>query len=124
MTAETFDPSELSATPLALSPDAEKHIAAQIQQTGRRHIRLGVKESGCNGFMYTLDYIDEPETDEQVCFSAKDETWQLFVRPQDLAFVRGTEITLEISGLNRALRFQNPNADSHCGCGESFSIAS
>ena len=124
MTAETFDPSELGATTLSLSDDAQKHIAAQIRQTGRQHIRLGVKESGCNGFMYTLDYIDEPAPDEQVCFTAADASWQLYVRPQDLAFVRGTEITLEISGLNRALRFQNPNAHSHCGCGESFSVAS
>ena len=124
MTAETFDPSTLDTVGVTLTAEAEAHIATQIRQTGRQHIRLGVKESGCNGFMYTLDYIDDPASDEQVCFSAQDESWHLYVQPQSLAFVRGTEIVLEVSGLNRSLKFRNPNADSHCGCGESFSVAS
>ena len=124
MTAETFDPTDPQLATVSLTPEAEAHIAEQIQLTGRRNIRLGVRESGCNGFMYTLDYIDDPASDDQPASTSAAGDWQLFVRRGDLAFVSGTEIVLEVSGLNRSLKFRNPNADSHCGCGESFSVAS
>ncbi|MEM1435463.1 MAG: iron-sulfur cluster assembly accessory protein [Pseudomonadota bacterium] len=123
MTAETFDPSDPKLATVSLTPEAEAHIAEQIQLTARRNIRLGVRESGCNGFMYTLDYIDDPAADDQPAKTSADGAWQLFVRRADLAFVAGTEIVLEVSGLNRSLKFRNPNAESHCGCGESFSVA-
>ena len=47
----------------------------------------------------------------------------VFVQDQDWPFVRGTEIDYETEGLNSMLKFNNPNADAKCGCGESFSIA-
>lgn len=123
MTTETFDPSELSNLRISLTPDAERHIAHQIEQTGMRHIRLGVRESGCNGFMYTLDYIDTPAADDRPSRASTAGDWELYVRQTDLAFVAGTEIALEVAGLNSSLKFRNPNAESHCGCGESFSVS-
>jgi len=46
----------------------------------------------------------------------------LYVSETDLPLVRGTEVDYVIEGLNGTLKFKNPNAESHCGCGESFSI--
>ncbi|MEM6709436.1 MAG: iron-sulfur cluster assembly accessory protein [Pseudomonadota bacterium] len=124
MATETFDPRAHPSVAVQVTDEAARHIAQQIESTGRQHIRLGVKESGCNGYMYTLDYIDGPADDDQACFDAPDKAWQLYVSPRDLLFVQGTEIVLEVHGLNRTLKFKNPNAESHCGCGESFSVAS
>lgn len=114
MTATTFDP-----TAIAITDAARTHIAAQIARSGRRYLRLGVKESGCNGFMYTLDYIDTPrEDDRRFEFGEVD----VYVDEGDLPMVLGTEIDFTVEGLNASLKFRNPRAASYCGCGESFSI--
>ena len=121
MSVQSFDPNDqASADDIRVTPEAQAHIRDQIQRSGRRHIRLGVKESGCNGFMYTLDYVDAAaEADVRVDV---DDTFSLIVAQADLRFVGGTQIDLVEEGLNRSLRFLNPNAESHCGCGESFSL--
>ena len=43
---------------------ARNHIRSQVQQHQAQYLRLGVKESGCNGYMYTLDFLDELQTDD------------------------------------------------------------
>jgi iron-sulfur cluster assembly accessory protein len=117
MTATTFDPSDL--TSISVSDAAQEHILDQLQKSGRRFLRLGVKESGCNGFMYTLDYIDGPaDGDRRFELGSLD----VYVRDEDLPMVLGTEIDFTVEGLNASLTFRNPNAASYCGCGESFSI--
>jgi len=114
MTATTFDPTRISVTDAA-----RDHIAAQIARSGHRFLRLGVKESGCNGFMYTLDYIDGPSSgDQRFELGSLD----VYVRDADLPMVLGTEIDFTVEGLNSSLKFKNPNAASYCGCGESFSV--
>ena len=116
MSVATFDPTQISVTAAA-----HRHIVQQIAQSGRKYVRLGVKESGCNGYMYLLDYVDQP-TDEDQAFRVADDL-SVFVSDSDLPLVQGTEVDLVVEGLNSALRFKNPNAESHCGCGESFSVA-
>ena len=115
MTVSTFDPNRISVT-----PSAQDHIAKQIEKSGGRCLRLGIKESGCNGYMYTLDYIDQPAPADHE-FSIR-EGLNLYVSESDLPLVRGTEVDFVVEGLNGSLKFNNPNAASHCGCGESFSL--
>ncbi len=125
------DPALPSVLTLSASPAALVHMHKQIQSSGQNYIRLGVKESGCNGYMYTLDFVDAPEAEDrliqlQVAAAPMQEPVDpinLVVANTDLSLVNETEIDLVVEGLNSALRFKNPNAQSHCGCGESFSIA-
>jgi Fe-S cluster assembly protein SufA/iron-sulfur cluster assembly protein len=116
MSVATFDPMQISVTAAA-----RRHIVQQIAQSGRKYVRLGVKESGCNGYMYLLDYVDQP-SDRDQAFQVADDL-AVFVSASDLPLVQGTEVDLVTEGLNSSLQFKNPNATSHCGCGESFSIA-
>ena len=83
-------------------------------------IRLGIEESGCNGFMYTLDFTQSPE-DEDLRIEVSNDL-SIFVSPDKAELVHGTCIDLEIEGLNSNIVFKNPNAFSYCGCGESFSL--
>ena len=116
MSVRTFEPTQIAVTPAAAA-----HIRSQIEKSGHKYLRLGVKESGCNGYMYTLDYLDEPAANDRVFEVA--EALNLYVSTDDLPMVSGTEVDYVTEGLNSSLKFKNPNAESHCGCGESFSIA-
>ena len=46
----------------------------------------------------------------------------LFIDPGALSFLRGTEIDYAREGVNRSLKFNNPNVVAESGCGESFSV--
>jgi len=105
---------------ITVTQKANAHIREQLSSSGHKFLRLGVKESGCNGYMYTLDYIDEPSNQDKPFNVANGVC--LYVSGQDLPMVVGTEVDLVTEGLNSSLKFKNPNAQSHCGCGESFSV--
>jgi len=107
---------------ISITHSASQHIRRQLQQTQAQYLRLGVKESGCNGYMYMLDFLDQPERDDQ-CFDFGDGV-RVCVRTNDLALVSGTEVDMITEGLNSALVFKNPRAVSYCGCGESFAVGS
>lgn len=115
MSIATFDPARISVTDAAAA-----HIQEQVARSGRHHLRLGVKESGCNGYMYVLDYIDAPAAGDRAFPVNADVS--VYVSERELPLVLGTEVDLVTEGLNSSLRFKNPNAAAHCGCGESFSI--
>jgi len=120
MTVGSFDPRDLDAQEIVVSDAARTHMEAQLAREGRRALRLGVKESGCNGYMYTLDYIDAPAADDLRV--ATGGSLELYVCRSDLPLVGGTHVEYVREGLNASLKFKNPNAESHCGCGESFAI--
>jgi iron-sulfur cluster assembly accessory protein len=116
MTVSNFDPRTINVTAPAL-----EHLRKQMLRAGGAFLRLGVKESGCNGYMYTLDYLDAPaDTDRPYQVG---ESVTLYVREQDLPLVQGTEVDYVTEGLNASLKFKNPKASTYCGCGESFAVA-
>jgi iron-sulfur cluster assembly accessory protein len=120
MTVGSFDPNAFDSHEIIVTDAARAHMEAQAARNGRAGLRLGVKESGCNGYMYTLDFIDGPEEDDlQVATGG---SLRLYVRRRDLPLVGGTQVDFVREGLNASLKFKNPNAESHCGCGESFAI--
>lgn len=106
---------------ISITPAAGIHIKNQLQITQAQYLRLGVKESGCNGFMYMLDFLESPQANDH-CLDFGDGV-RVCVNKDDLAMVEGTEVDMITEGLNSALVFKNPNATSYCGCGESFAVA-
>jgi iron-sulfur cluster assembly protein len=86
---------------------------------GGTGIRLGVKRTGCSGWAYVVDYADDGGG-EDVVFEDRDV--RVFVSPEHLKLIDGTEVDFVKHGLNEAFRFRNPNVKGECGCGESFSV--
>lgn len=82
-------------------------------------LRIGVKTSGCSGYMYTIDYADETTAGDQVF---EDHGVKVIVDSDSMDFLDGTELDYGREGLNEAFRFNNPNATAECGCGESFTV--
>ncbi len=119
MAVDAFDPTEQT---VRVSEAALAHFRKQLQSddNGARAVRLSVKQSGCTGYAYVVDLVSEPNPDDVTV--PLDEDLTLLIDQQSLSMVAGTEIDLVQEGVNRQLRFLNPNASDYCGCGESFSI--
>ena len=105
---------------ISISAAALRHIAHQLQVTQAKFLRLGVKQSGCNGYMYMLDYLED-KTTQDTCITFDGDV-QVCVSDNDMPMVAGTEIDMITEGLNSALVFKNSKATSYCGCGESFAV--
>lgn len=117
MQVQSFDPTQLNVTDRAL-----EHIRVQLEKENARAVVLDVVETGCNGFMYELKYATElTETQNSMVFEFYDNV-KVIVATEHWSILQGTEIDYVTEGLNSALKFKNPNADTLCGCGESFSI--
>jgi len=117
MSVETFD---VSSDALRVSPGAARHLKQQLEQHGGRGVRISVKESGCTGYMYVMDEVERSEDGDVVM--SLDNGLELYIDPASLPVLQGTEIAYEQEGINRSIKFHNPNVTAACGCGESFSI--
>ena len=82
-------------------------------------MRVGVKKVGCSGFAYTYDYADDVRAGDQV-FESHDT--KVVVDGESLEFLDGSTLDFVKEGLKQAFKFDNPNVDATCGCGESFSV--
>jgi iron-sulfur cluster assembly accessory protein len=117
MSVERFDPSTQTVTVL---PAALEHFRKQLSaRQNAQAIRLSVKPSGCSGFMYVLDLVEAGQQ-EDLKLQVEDVT--LLIDKSSLAIVSGSEIDYVREGINRQIKFINPNATSECGCGESFTV--
>ena len=104
-----------------MTEPAVLHARRQLaNRPGARGLRLGVKASGCSGYKYVLDWVDQPSDEDREFPIA--EGVSVFVDSKSLPFVNGTEIDFVKEGLNSMFKFNNPNVDAECGCGESFSV--
>ena len=105
---------------ITLTQSAADHIRRHLEKRGKGlGLRLGVRPSGCSGMSYQLEYVDDPADDDQIFeqFGAR-----VYVAPDSLAYLQGTELDYAREGLNEGFRFRNPNEKAACGCGESFSV--
>jgi iron-sulfur cluster assembly protein len=105
---------------ITLTQQAADHIRRHLEKRGKGlGLRLGVKPSGCSGMSYQLEYVDVPVDGDQV-FEQFGAT--LYVAPDSLPYLQGTELDYAREGLNEGFRFRNPNEKAACGCGESFTV--
>ena len=105
---------------IALTENAAKQIRNQLAKRGKGvGLRVGVKKVGCSGFAYTFDYADELQPGDQ-SFQAHDAT--LVVDADTLAVLDGSRLDFVKEGFKQVFKFDNPNVDSTCGCGESVSF--
>ena len=82
-------------------------------------LRVGVKNGGCAGMSYTMDFVDKVEPFDEV---VEDKGVKIIVDPKALMFLLGTEMDFKTDKLGASFVFNNPNQTGACGCGESVSI--
>ena len=105
---------------IALTENAATQIRNQIARRGKGvGLRVGIKKVGCSGYAYTFDYADEMHPGDR-WFEAHDA--KLVVDAATLSFLDGSRLDFVKEGFKQVFKFDNPNIDSTCGCGESFNI--
>jgi iron-sulfur cluster assembly protein len=105
---------------ISLTKPAADKVTAYLANRGHGiGIRIGVKTSGCTGFAYVLEYVDQLDEHDLVFES---NGAKVIVDPKSLVYIDGTEIDYAKKGLNEGFEFLNPNVKDSCGCGESFNV--
>jgi iron-sulfur cluster assembly protein len=105
---------------ITVTASAASRIRDMISKSGSGvGLRVGVTESGCSGYKYALDYAEAIAADDTVI--ERDEA-KVVIDQKSLGIIGDTEVDYVKDGLNQSFKFNNPNAVSECGCGESFSL--
>lgn len=82
-------------------------------------LRLGVKNGGCAGMEYTMEWAEHKRPHDEV---VEDRDVTIFIDPKAILFLLGTEMDYRESMLKSGFVFNNPNQTSACGCGESVML--
>jgi iron-sulfur cluster assembly protein len=82
-------------------------------------LRVGVKNGGCAGQEYVLEYAEAAAPLDEV---VEDKGVRILIDPKAVLFLIGTEVDYEVSTLSSKFVFKNPNQTDACGCGESVTI--
>jgi iron-sulfur cluster assembly protein len=82
-------------------------------------LRVGVKNGGCAGQEYVLEYAETADPLDEV---VEDRGVRILIEPKAILFLIGSEIDYEVSKLSSKFVFHNPNETDACGCGESVTI--
>jgi iron-sulfur cluster assembly protein len=82
-------------------------------------VRVGVKNGGCAGMSYTMDYAESQEPLDEV---VEDKGVRILIDPKAVMFLVGTEMDFKRDKLAQRFIFVNPNQTEACGCGESVVI--
>ncbi len=108
--------------PITLTETAAKEISTIIEKQElsleKVRLRVGVKGGGCSGFSYILD-LTENQKDSDEAFDQHGV--KIICDPKSYLYLNGTTIDFKDEIMGRGFVFQNPNANSTCGCGSSFS---
>jgi len=94
----------------AVMANADRPIAA---------VRVGVKNGGCAGMSYTMEYAEKINPLDEV---VEDKGVRILIDPKAVMFLLGTEMDYKVEKLAAQFVFNNPNQTGACGCGESVQL--
>lgn len=104
---------------MSISAEAIEHLRELLEQDNKL-IRVGVKNRGCSGLAYHLEYVEKPNTFDEV---VEQEGVKVLIDSKALLSIIGSEMDWQEDKLSARFVFRNPNITEQCGCGESFSIS-
>lgn len=104
-----------------LTDSAAERVREIMADTDRPKagLRVGVKNGGCAGMSYTMEWAEEIDPFDEVI---EDKGAKVLIDKKAVLFLLGTEMDYEVGKLSSGFVFRNPNETSACGCGESVSI--
>ncbi|HEX2559742.1 iron-sulfur cluster assembly accessory protein [Phenylobacterium sp.] len=119
----TFTPRARRPRPkvVTLTEAAAERVREIMASAERPYIglRVGVKNGGCAGQEYVLEYAEQADALDEV---VEDKGVTILIEPKAVMFLLGTVIDYEVTRLASKFVFKNPNETDACGCGESVTI--
>jgi iron-sulfur cluster assembly protein len=106
---------------MSLTEAAADRVREIIEDSGKPLIgvRVGIKNAGCAGQSYTLNYVEQAITGDD---HVSDKGVEVFIEPKATLFLLGTVMDFEEDKLKSGFTFKNPNQTGECGCGESVQL--
>lgn len=107
---------------ILLTDAAQKHVFALREKQGKDlYLRVGVRQGGCSGMSYMMDF-EEPdklrENDEVFDY----EGFKIVCDPKSMLYLYGLVLDYSDALIGGGFQFTNPNANQSCGCGKSFGV--
>ena len=120
MTLKTLDkPKRARPKLVTLTDTAADQVREILDERGEGYLRVGVKNGGCAGMEYMMDYVSEPAKFDEV---VEDKGVKIVVDAKAVLFILGSVVDHETTLLHSKFVFRNPNQTDACGCGESVTI--
>lgn len=106
---------------VSLTERAAERVRAIMAQAEKPYagLRVGVKNGGCAGQEYVLEYAAAKDPLDEV---VEDRGVTILIEPKAVLFLIGSVIDYETTALSAKFVFNNPNQTDACGCGESVTI--
>lgn len=106
---------------LSVTETAAERVAEIMENSDKpvSGVRIGVKNAGCAGMAYTLDYVTEPVPGDD---HVREHGVDVYIDPKATLFLLGTVMDFETEKLTSGFTFKNPNQTGECGCGESVQL--
>ncbi|KAK3936598.1 iron-sulfur assembly protein 1 [Diplogelasinospora grovesii] len=104
---------------MKLTPAAVEQLRALLDQPDPKLIKVGVKNRGCSGLAYHLEYVDKAGAFDE---TVEQDGVKVLIDSKALFSIIGTEMDWVEDKLNQRFVFRNPNIKEQCGCGESFMV--
>ena len=104
---------------VTLTDDAAARVKEILSERGEGFLRVGVKNGGCAGMEYMMDYVSEISPMDEV---VNDKDVQIVVDAKAVLFILGSVVDYETTVLHSKFVFKNPQQTDACGCGESVTI--
>lgn len=119
MTQTTTSPQQKG---ILLSEAALKHVLALRDQQGTDlYLRVGVRQGGCSGMSYLMDFEDPSKVQEKDQVFDYD-GFKIVCDPKSMLYLYGLMLDYSNAMIGGGFQFTNPNASQSCGCGKSFGV--
>ncbi|NNC39004.1 MAG: iron-sulfur cluster assembly accessory protein [Hyphomonadaceae bacterium] len=104
---------------VTLTDAAAARVQEILAERDQGYLRVGVKNGGCAGMEYTMDYVADIEKFDEV---VEDNGVTIVVDSKAVLFLLGSVVDYETTIMDSKFTFKNPNQTDACGCGESVTI--
>ncbi|KAF8525132.1 hypothetical protein BU17DRAFT_74524 [Hysterangium stoloniferum] len=108
-----------SKAAMTLAPAAVSRLRSLLTGPTPQYIRIGVRNKGCAGMSYHLEYVDKPDKFDEV---VEQDGVKVLIDSRALFSIIGSEMDWQEDKLSAKFAFKNPNIKDACGCGESFTV--
>ncbi|KAL2148937.1 hypothetical protein VTH82DRAFT_1623 [Thermothelomyces myriococcoides] len=104
---------------ITLTPAAVEHLRVLLDQPEPKLIKVGVRNRGCSGLAYHLEYVEKPGPFDE---TVEQDGVRVLIDSKALFSIIGSEMDWVEDKLSQRFVFRNPNIKEQCGCGESFMV--